>query len=73
MQEMFAAVGLLLGPREDLMKLIQHEQSARQHEVLIKFIVGLWCDQPNKDFMDLVSGQAEAQETSLSGKLTCQF
>ena len=73
MQEMFAAVGLLLGPREDLMKLIQHEQSARQHEVLIKFIVGLWCDQPNKDFMDLVSGQAEALETSLSGKLTCQF
>ena len=73
MQEMFAAVGLLLGPREELMKVIQNKESARQHEVLIKFIVGLWCDPPNRDFMDLVSGQAEAQETTRSGKLTCQF
>ena len=72
-QEMFAAVGLLLGPREELMKLAEDKTSARQREMLIKFVVGLWCDPPNQDFMDLVSGQAETRETTHEGKSTYQF
>ncbi|KAI0227791.1 hypothetical protein LSAT2_021718 [Lamellibrachia satsuma] len=43
-QELFAAVGLLRGPPEDLLKLIDDETSVSQHEVLITFITGLLCD-----------------------------
>ena len=56
-QEMFAAVGLLLGPRRELMELVKDEDSALRHEVLIKFIVGLWCDPQNAHFMESISGQ----------------
>jgi len=54
---MFAAVGLLLGPRKELMKLVEDEDSTLRHEVLIKFLIGLWCDPQNTDFMESVSGQ----------------
>ena len=50
-QEMFAAVGILRGPREALLKLIMDETSVRQHEMLITFISGLLCDPRNADFM----------------------
>ena len=56
-QEMFAAVGLLLGPRRELMELVKDNNSALRHEVLIKFIVGLWCDPQNAHFMESISGQ----------------
>ena len=55
-QEVLAAVGLLLGPHEELMKMVEDKDSAIQREVLIKFVVGLWCDPQNKHFMDSVSG-----------------
>ena len=50
-QEMFAAVGLLRGPREALLELIMDKTSVRQHEMLITFISGLRCDPRNADFM----------------------
>ena len=71
-QEMFAAVALLLGPREELMKLVEDPSTITRREVLIKFVIGLWCDAPNKDFMDLVSGQVEPREAPRSGKPTCK-
>ena len=60
-QEMFAAVGLLLGPRKELMKLVEDKDSTLRHEVLIKFLIGLWCDPQNTDFMESVSGQVFVQ------------
>jgi len=51
-QEMFAAVGLLLGPEEELMKLVEDETSIRQREVLLTFVLGLWCDPQNAEFME---------------------
>ena len=51
-QEMFCAVGLLRGPPEALMKLIKFKKSVRQHEVLIRFVVGLLCDRHNAHFME---------------------
>ena len=50
-QEMFAAIGLLRGPPEELLKLIDDETSVSQHEVLITFITGLLCDTQNAHFM----------------------
>ena len=54
MQEMFAAVGLLRGPHEALLELIENETSVCQHEVLIRFVVGLLCDRHSAHFMDLL-------------------
>ena len=51
MQEMFASIGLLRGPPEGLLKLIDDETSVSQHEVLITFITGLLCDPHNEYFM----------------------
>ena len=51
-QEMFCAVGLLRGPPDALMKLIKYKKSVRQHEVLIRFVVGLLCDRHNAHFME---------------------
>ena len=56
-QEMLAAVGLLLGSHDELMQLVEDKDSALRREVLIKFVVGLWCDPQNKHFMNAVSGQ----------------
>ena len=56
-QEMFAAVGLLLGPHEELFQLVGDVDSALRHEVLIKFIVGLWCDPQNTHFIESIRGQ----------------
>ena len=52
MQEVFAAVGLLRGPCKTLLKLIENSTSVRQHEVLIRFVVGLLCDPHNAHFME---------------------
>ena len=51
MQEMFAGIGLLRGPPEDLLELIDDETSVSQHEVLITLITGLLCDSQNEYFM----------------------
>ena len=51
MQEMFAGIGLLRGPPEDLLELIGDKTSVSQHEVLITFITGLLCDPQNAHFM----------------------
>ena len=63
-QEMFAAVGLLRGPREALLELIMDKTSVRQHEMLITFISGLLCDPRNEDFMkrlELVEDQLDSR------------
>ena len=49
---MFAAVGLLRGPREAIMELIKDKTSVRQHGALITFITGLLCDPHNACFMN---------------------
>ena len=52
MQEVFAAVGLLRGPHEALLGLIENKTSVSQHEVLIRFVVGLSYDRHNAHFME---------------------
>ena len=73
-QEMFAAVALLQGPHQALLGLLKDKATVRQFEVLIKFIIGLWCDPQNKAFMDLASGHDNPSAVPRSGKpTTCHF
>ena len=51
-QEMLAAVGMLRGPRTELLKLVENETSVRQHEMLIMFVTGLMCDPQCTQFME---------------------
>jgi hypothetical protein len=54
LQEMFAAIRLLQGPQQALLELVEDEASIRQRDgdVLIKFVIGLWCDSQNAWFME---------------------
>ncbi|KAI0240479.1 hypothetical protein LSAT2_008778 [Lamellibrachia satsuma] len=49
---MLAAVGMLRGPRTELLKLVENETSVRQHEMLIMFVTGLMCDPQCAKFME---------------------
>ena len=74
LQEMFAAIGLLRGPQQALLKLVEDKASIRQREVLIKFVIGLWCDSQNAWFMEhlgSVRGQLDPPTHPHPGKLTC--
>ncbi|KAK2166009.1 hypothetical protein NP493_1340g01060 [Ridgeia piscesae] len=57
LQEMFAAIGLLRGPQQALLQLVEDDASIRQREVLIKFVIGLWCDSQNACFMEHLGSQ----------------
>ncbi|KAK2162895.1 hypothetical protein NP493_1500g00046 [Ridgeia piscesae] len=73
LQEMFAAIGLLRGPQQALLQLVKDKDSIRQREVLIKFVIGLWCDSQNTWFMehlDSVRDQLDPQTHPHPGKLT---
>ncbi|KAK2153070.1 hypothetical protein NP493_2365g00005 [Ridgeia piscesae] len=62
--EMFAAIRLLQGPQQALLELVEDEASIRQRDVLIKFVIGLWCDSQNAWFMEhlgSVRGQLDPQ------------
>ena len=73
-QEMFAAVGLLRGPREALLKLITDKTSVRQHEMLITFISGLLCDPRNAYFMrHLESAEDQLDRRTFIEKLAVVF
>ena len=73
-QEMFAAVGLLRGPREALLKLITDKTSVCQHEMLITFISGLLCDPRNADFMKhLESAENQLDSRTFIEKLAVVF
>ena len=73
-QEMFCAVGLLRGPPEALMKLIKYKKSVRQHEVLIRFVVGLLCDRHNAHFMEcLESAKDQLDSRTFIEKLARVF
>ncbi|KAK2138093.1 hypothetical protein NP493_8917g00001 [Ridgeia piscesae] len=61
---MFAAIRLLQGPQQALLELVEDEASIRQRDVLIKFVIGLWCDSQNAWFMEhlgSVRGQLDPQ------------
>ena len=74
MQEVFAAVGLLRGPHEALLGLIENETSVRQHEVLIRFVVGLLSDPHNAHFMEcLESAQDHLDPRTFIEKLARVF
>ena len=73
LQEMFAAIGLLRGPQLALLELVGSKASIRQREVLIKFVIGLWCDSQNTWFVEhlgSVRGQLDPQTHPHPGKLT---
>ena len=73
LQEMFAAIRLLQGPQQALLELVEDEASIRQRDVLIKFVIGLWCDSQNAWFMEhlgSVRGQLDPQTHPHPGKLT---
>ena len=72
LQEMFAAIGLLRGPQQALLELVEDKASIRQREVLIKFVIGLWCDSQNAWFMEhlrSVRGQLDLPTHPHPGKL----
>ena len=73
LQEMFAAIRLLQGPQQALLELVEDEASIRQRDVLIKFVIGVWCDSQNAWFMEhlgSVRGQLDPQTHPHPGKLT---
>ena len=73
-QEMFGAVGLLRGPCKALLKLIGNETSVCQHELLIKFVVGLLCDQRIAHFMEyLEPAKIQMDSRTFIKKLACVF
>ena len=51
-QEFFTAVGLLMGPVDDISQLTESEESIRKQELVLTFVVGLLCDQRNAKFME---------------------
>ena len=51
-QEFFTALGLLMGPVDDISQLTESEESIRKQEVVLTFVVGLLCDQRNAKFME---------------------
>ncbi|KAI0210363.1 hypothetical protein LSAT2_004897 [Lamellibrachia satsuma] len=73
-QEMFTAVGLLRGPPEDLLKLIDDETFLSRHDVLITFITGLLCDPQIAYFMRcLEPAKDQLKPRTFIEKLVCVF
>ena len=51
-QQFFTAVGLLMGPVDEIPQLTESRESIRKQEVVLTFVVGLLCDQRNANLME---------------------